>query len=160
MYTFPNIAHEIASKIFILGTTTNCLVTELTGSLQCNLWDGAPRKKDMIYLKLANIFFSWKLPLHCGISVGGKDAFRTSLGNESEVKIEEENWCIKKDFWDPSCMKFKQHLMQNPSIRSSKNNSIYLLYRIQLTTFSYYNGSHWEKWRHPDKHNFKSRISG
>ena len=47
----------------------------------------------MIYLKLVNIFFSWKLPLHCGISVGGKDTFRTSLGNESEVKMEEET-CV------------------------------------------------------------------
>ena len=46
------------------------------------------------------------------------------------------------------------------NIWSSKNNSIYLLYRIQLTTFSYCNGSHWEKWRHPNKHNFKLRISG
>ena len=125
MYPFPNIAHEIATKIFILGTTANCLMTELTGSLQCNLWDGAPRKKDMIYLKLVNIFFSWKLPLHCGISVGGKDTFRTSLGNESEVKMEEETWCIKKDFRDPSCMRFKQHLMQKPQyqIRSDQISS-------------------------------------
>lgn len=85
MHPFPNIASEIATKIFILGTTTNCLMTELTGSLLQSL-RRSPKEKRYDLFKVSKYFFQLESSLHCWISVGEKDAFRTSLGNERKSK--------------------------------------------------------------------------